>query len=458
MKENERFAAHILVIDDEVEMGATLKQLLVNNGFEVSVASSAKEGLRILQSRSIDLTICDIVMADMSGLLFIEKAGDCGPIIMMTAFASIETARKAFKLGARDYLVKPFDIDELLVVINQNLKRCTPAKASSDHRWMLASRTPTFNKMMQLARQFSATDMPILITGESGVGKELFAEFMHEGSGRAKKPFIRINCAAIPDTLLESELFGYEKGAFTGATSARAGKFADADGGTMFLDEIGDMQLPTQAKMLRVLQDFQFYPLGSSKAIQVDVRIIAASNQDLANRIQEHQFREDLYHRLNGVHIRIPPLRDRVDDIGEFAQFFLELFAKKYVKDIVGIDPDALDMLKQYAWPGNIRELKNCLERSVVVSESSLITSRDLPDYIVNLSNGDLRESPAEVEKQRDYKHLITEYQSEYLRKVFLDALRQSNGNRAEAARLLNISRKTLYNRMRELNIKYEFR
>ena len=242
MRENERVAAHILVIDDEVEMGTTLKQLLVDNGFEVSVAVSAKEGLRILQSRSIDLTICDIVMADMSGLLFIEKAGDCGPIIMMTAFASIETARKAFKLGARDYLVKPFDIDELLVVINQNLKRCLPGRASGDHRWMQKSRSPEFNKMMQLARQFSATDMPMLITGESGVGKELFAEYIHEGSRRAKKPFIRMNCAAIPDALLESELFGYEKGAFTGAASARAGKFAEADGGTMFLDEIGDMQ------------------------------------------------------------------------------------------------------------------------------------------------------------------------------------------------------------------------
>ena len=457
MKENEKLSGHILVIDDEAEMCATLKQLLGDNGFEVSVAGSAREGLRTLQSKSIDLTICDIVMADMSGLLFVEKAGDCGPIIMMTAFASVETARKAFKLGARDYLVKPFDIDELLVVINQNLKRTAPARTASDERWLLESHCPPFNKLLQLARQFSPTDMPILITGESGVGKEVLAEFIHETSARAKEPFVRINCAAIPDTLLESELFGYEKGAFTGAASARIGKFEQANGGTMFLDEIGDMPMPLQAKMLRVLHDFQFYRLGSTKPIKVDVRMIAASNQELPERVKTQRLREDVFHRLNGVHIHIPPLRERRDDIPDFASFFLDQFSRKYGKAVTGIEADALEVLKSYQWPGNLRELRNCLERTVVVTEGPHVKTRDLPDYLSNLSGAYAPDSSEELAPTGDYRRLISEYQNEYLRKVLLGALRQSNGNRAAAARLLNISRKTLYNRMRELNIRYEF-
>ncbi len=435
-------------------MRLSLKQLLETQGFTVSAASSAKEGLAVLQRFKVDLILCDIVMADMSGLLFLAKIGRAIPVIMMTAFASIETTRKAFKSGACDYLVKPFELDELVVVIKQNLPLPSAPRTAEKRRYLLASHHPAYQKMLALAEKFSVTDMPMLITGESGVGKEVVATYIYETSHRAQRPFIRINCAAIPETLLESELFGYEKGAFTGASNKKIGKFDEADGGTLFLDEIGDMPLPLQAKMLRVLQDFAFYRLGGQHTISVDTRIIAASNQNLDELIAQRRFREDLYHRLNGVHLRIPALRERPADLEYFVQNFVADYTAKYRKPIATIADDTMHILRNYGWPGNIRELMNCLERAVVVCEENCLRPEHLPDRIKNTA--DARPvtpmPPASLTLNQSDPH-----RAAFLRKVILDALTKTNGNRHDAAELLHISRKTLYNRMKELDITYEF-
>lgn len=453
MYTNNHHSPHLLVIDDEEGMRLSLKQLLEANQFTVSTASSAKDGLQVLQRSKIDLIICDIVMPDMSGLLFLSKIGQTIPVIMMTAFASIDTTRKAFKSGACDYLVKPFDFDELLVVIAQNLQpHATQSIAEKPERY-LNSNNHQYRKILELAEKFSVTDMPILITGESGTGKEVIAAYIYETSHRAERPFIRINCAAIPETLLESELFGYEKGAFTGAANKKIGKFDEADGGTLFLDEIGDMPLQLQAKMLRVLQDFAFYRLGGQQTISVDTRIIAASNQNLDELIAQKRFREDLYHRLNGVHLRIPALRERSEDFDDFVRNFVTHYARKYQKPVTLIADKTMQMLRGYSWPGNIRELMNCIERAIVVCEDEELLPEHLPDRIKTTEKEGGSET-VRSESQLPYD----DHRAAFLRKVILEALAKTNGNRYEAAKLLNISRKTLYNRMKELDITYAFK
>ncbi len=431
-------------------MCRSLKQLLEKQNFIVSTANSATEGLQVLQRVQLDLILCDIVMPDMSGLLFLSKVGNTIPVIMMTAHASIETTRKAFKSGARDYLVKPFDFDELLVVVEQNLSNRDSSDNPEPGMRLLASKNLSYRHMLELAKKFSITDMPVLISGESGVGKEVIAHYLYENSHRKERPFVSINCAAIPETLLESELFGYEKGAFTGASTKKIGKFDEAHQGTLFLDEIGDMPLHLQAKMLRVLQDFSFYRLGGQKTISVDTRIIAASNQDLDALIKEKQFREDLYHRLNGIHLRIPALRSRSEDLENLVNNFVAYYKKKYRKPITMVDDETIRILKKYQWPGNIRELMNCLERATVVCEGKRILPEHLPDRINNVK--DVRSADRNVLNQHD------DHRATFLRKVILEALTKTHGNRKEAAQLLNISRKTLYTRMKELDITYDFK
>jgi len=431
-------------------MCRSLKQLLEKQNFIVSTANSATEGLQVVQRVQLDLILCDIVMPDMSGLLFLSKVGNTIPVIMMTAHASIETTRKAFKSGACDYLVKPFDFDELLVVVEQNLAHRDSSHSLEQGMRLLTSKNPSYCHMLELAGKFSVTDMPVLISGESGVGKEVIAHYLYENSYRKERPFVSINCAAIPETLLESELFGYEKGAFTGASTKKIGKFDEAHQGTLFLDEIGDMPLHLQAKMLRVLQDFSFYRLGGQKTISVDTRIIAASNQNLDALITEKCFREDLYHRLNGIHLRIPALRERPEDLENLVNNFVAYYTKKYRKPMTMVDDETIRILKKYQWPGNIRELMNCLERATVVCEGKRILPEHLPDRINNVK--EVKTADANVLNQHD------DHRAAFLRKIILEALTKTNGNRKEAAQLLNISRKTLYNRMKELDITYDFK
>ena len=447
-------ASHILVIDDEEEMCTSLGKLLSERGFTVSTAQSAKQGFRVLQRLSTDLILCDIAMPDMSGLLFLSKVSPQIPVIMMTAFASIETTRRAFKLGARDYLVKPFDFEELLVVVNQNLhsnQQALSASASDPH--LLESQNADFQAMVDLARKFSQTDMPVLLTGESGTGKEVMARFIYRNSVRHARPMISINCASIPESLLESELFGHERGAFTGAISTKVGRFEEADGGTLFLDEIGDMPPAVQAKMLRALEEFTFTRLGGKENIKVDLRLIAATNQPIDGLIEGGKFRLDLFHRLNGLSLWIPPLRERPEDLEALARHFVREFCEKYGKEEKDLHPGTAEVLRLYRWPGNVRELKNCMERAVVVCDLPTVLPEHLPDSVSTAVRSAGDRSASETAAAPDG----TDYRTNYMRKIILEALERTKGNRNEAAQLLKISRKTLYNRMKDLGIRHDF-
>jgi len=434
-------------------MCTSLRKLLGEKGFTVSTALSAKEGFEILQRQNADMILCDIAMPDMSGLMFLSKVSPQVPVIMMTAYASIETTRRAFKLGARDYLVKPFDFDELLVVVNQNLDASQQQNTGSPGPHLLESRNGEFTAMAALAHKFSQTDMPVLLTGESGTGKEVIARYIWAHSARHTRPMISINCASIPESLLESELFGHEKGAFTGAISTKVGRFEEADGGTLFLDEIGDMPSAVQAKMLRALEEFSFTRLGGKENIRVDLRVIAATNQPIDSLIEGGRFRLDLFHRLNGLSLWIPPLRERPEDLEALARHFVRQFCEKYGKAEKDIAPATLEVLRRHAWPGNVRELKNCVERAVVVCDHPTLLPDHLPDSL--RSAGRAPAEPLAVEQDRTPDGV--DYRTNYMRKIILEALERTGGNRNEAALLLKISRKTLYNRMKDLGIRHDF-
>jgi DNA-binding NtrC family response regulator len=434
---------HILVVDDEEGMRFSLQNLLEMNGYQTSVASSAREALSLMQDAAVDLIICDVVMPDMGGLTFLTKVSGKVPVIMITAFASIDTARKAFKLGARDYLVKPFDFNELLIVLRQYMQT-TPEMAPSEVEGsvFMESHSPEFQKLLRLADKISTTDIPVLILGESGTGKEVLANYIYARGARSSRPFVKVNCAAIPETLLESELFGYEKGAFTGAAETKIGLIEKANHGTFFLDEIGDMPLSLQAKLLRVLQNFRFSRLGSVKEIVIDCRIIAASNQNLRQHVEKSLFRKDLYYRINSAELNVPPLRDRMEDLPDLISLFLRLFGEKYGKNLVGLDDETLWVLNSYTWPGNLRELRNCLERAVVVCDESKIRVSDLPDSIAN------------ADPESDLQGVSSQsYRREYLTSAVVAALRKSSGNKSEAAKMLRVTRRTLYNWIRDLNL-----
>lgn len=441
----------LLVVDDEEGMRSSLKKLLAERGFAVRVADSAANAFAILNRQKIDLVICDIVMPEISGLLFLSKVDPKIPVVMITAFASVETARRAFKSGAADYLVKPFEFDELLVVVNQCLSRRGRDTAGLEDQFFLSSQNSGFQRVIELAGKFSDTDLPVLILGESGTGKEVIADYIYERSSRRRGPYIKINCAAIPETLLESELFGYEKGAFTGAVETKIGKFEEANGGVILFDEIGDMNLLLQAKLLRVLQDFEFSRIGGNRVIKIDCRVIASSNKDIRRLIDEGKFREDLYHRLNGVTLQVPLLRHRPEDLENLARFFLETFKLKYDKTVHGFDEQTLRTFRSYSWPGNVRELKNCIERALVVSEGESITLRDLPDSVRK------NDDSSGQKRYLDIHDEVGGFREDYTRKLVLQVLERVGGNKSEAARILKISRKTLYKWIHEHNIKHEY-
>ncbi|MBK5261841.1 MAG: sigma-54-dependent Fis family transcriptional regulator [Peptostreptococcaceae bacterium] len=449
--------ARILIVDDEEQMCISLKTLLENEGFVVDIAFSVRQAFSLIANRSYQLIISDIRMPEMGGLSFLARMGSKIPMIMITAHASLITARRAFKLGASDYLAKPFKFDELLVVVNQFIKQDPVKSGNPEFLYYINSKNQEYLRVLELAQKFSTTDLPILITGESGTGKEVITDYIYQFNKDVVKPeaFVKINCAAIPIDLLESELFGYEKGAFSGATSSRSGKIEEAHNGILLLDEIGDMPLVLQAKILRVVQDLKVYHVGSNKAIAVNARIIAASNQDLNELVQEGKFRLDLYYRLKGVHLHLPALRDRREDIPCLTNYFLEKYAKKYQKPIMGVSPGVEKLFMSYNWPGNIRELKYCIERSVVVCDETKLLVSDLPD---NITIDESRTSFANETFSEFQPNALDAYRNEYMRKIILQMLEKTNGNKQEAAKLLNISRQTLYNRMKELDIQNEYR
>ncbi len=446
------YSPRILIIDDEKEMCLTLKELLELEGYTVATAESGLQGLQLARKFSFNLIICDIFMPDLGGFSLLSQLPPQIPVVMMTAFASVETARKAFKRGVRDYLVKPFKTSELLLIIKQTISESLSEKQGSGHTAKFITKNYQMQKILDEALRFAPTDVPILIEGESGVGKELLASFIHLASQRKNSPYLKMNCAAIPDSLLESELFGYEKGAFTGANEEKAGTFEAANTGTLLLDEIGDMPLFLQAKILRVLQEFRFSRIGSSKEITTDVRIIASTNRNLKELIQAGEFREDLFHRINGVRFVVPALRDRPEDISYMVDVFGRMFSEKYSINYRGIETEALECLLTYRWPGNIRELKHVMERAVILGNGSEIYPNHLPDnvrcYQDEMDGPEADNGPfATMEK----------FKQEHLRELIVETLRVAKGNRSEAADRLGISRKTLYNWMRRLEIKNDF-
>jgi two-component system, NtrC family, response regulator PilR len=461
----------ILIVDDEPNIIEILEMVLQDEGMKVIKSASGREALTVLQEQEIDLVISDIRMPDLSGVELLRQARQSAPetvFIMITAFASTETAIEALQHGAYDYITKPFRMEELRAIIRGALEKRNSQKLqspapSSDleaqqgqklfhalHRSHVVGKSPKMVEVYRTIGTVAIGDSTILITGESGTGKELVARAIHEASLRREKPFVSINCSAFPETLLESELFGYMKGAFTGANTNKKGLFEAAEGGSIFLDEIGDMTLAMQVKLLRTIQERLVRPLGGNSEVAVDVRVIAATNQDLQAKIQQGLFREDLYYRVAVINIHIPALRERTEDIGLLAFYFLRHYADKAGKRIEGISPEALNCLESYSWPGNVRQLENTIERAVALETSSNIQLERLPDTIHNQlvdSNPDLFTLP-------DGPFDLEAFMSQVESSLIIQALRQTAGNQTSAAQRLKLTKGSLRHKIQTLQIK----
>jgi DNA-binding NtrC family response regulator len=446
----------ILIVEDEAKMRRLLELQLTDEGFQARTAPDAEAGLQILNKNPFDLVVTDFKLPGMSGLDFLHavKRIDAEmPVVMMTAYGTVESAVDAMKAGASDYVLKPFSLAELVLVIRKELAAHELREENRDLREALGRRyeykniVAQSNKMqavLGLVERVAPTNATVLIGGESGVGKDLIARAIHEHSQRFSGPFLKINSTAIPENLLESELFGYEKGAFSGATSSKPGKFELADKGTLFLDEIGDVPPAIQVKLLRVLQEREFERLGGTKTIRVDVRLIAATNRDLRAALEEGTFREDLYYRLNVVAIDIPPLRDRKEDIPALTTFFLEKFARESSRPTPRITPQALKLLMDFHWPGNIRELENILARSMTLAAGPTLDAAD-----IHLD--DVRPRPHTDAAAPVLPEGITleQWEDEIIR----EALRRANGNKSQAARALGLSRNALRYRLSKMGV-----
>ena len=443
----------VLVVDDDPAHRTMLRTLLTGWGYAIDEADDGSTAIERVHERAFDLIMMDIRMVKVSGLQAlaeIKALNPAIPIIIMTAYSSVESAVEALKSGAYDYLTKPLDFDELRLVMeramehshlreeNRLLRETLGVHFDTQH---IIGRSAPMMRLMETVAQVAPSEATVLITGESGTGKEMVAGAIHFNSPRKDGPFVKINCAAITETLLESELFGHEKGAFTGAHRQKEGRFRQAHGGSLFLDEISEMSFAMQVKLLRVLQEREITRVGGEEVIKVDVRIIAATNKDLAREIEVGRFREDLYYRLNVVALEMPPLRERREDIPLLAQHFLEALSKENRKNIKGFTPQAMDRLMKYDWPGNVRELMNAVERGVVLSRSpyldeevlSLISSDELSSQDISSGDGlDANMPLDEVEKA-----------------TILKTLESAGGNKSEAARRLGITRRTLYKRLR---------
>jgi len=446
--------ASILVVDDDQNIRKVLRELLDKEGFNVLTASDVDKALPFIDIQDLDLIVTDLKMPGKSGmdlLTLCHEKRPAVPVIMITAFGNVEAAVTAMKKGAYDFITKPFDENELLNVIGKAISESEMNKEllstyfdKETHFSQVIGKTPMIQQVLQMVQKIAPTDSTVLITGETGVGKELIALEIHSGSQRRDHPFVKVNCAAIPETLLESDLFGHEKGAFTGAVTTKPGRFEIAHQGTILLDEIGEMPLHLQAKLLGVIQDKSFDRVGGVKTIKVDTRIIAATNQDLQTAIQAGKFRSDLFYRLNVVPIHIPPLRERKDDLIPLVSYFLKKLTGKYLKKINNVSPEVMAAFSHYDWPGNIRELENVLERMVLMSETDTLTLDQLPAEIRGTVT--TVESPTLKEKI-DTISQVTEKQ------MIIDALNKTNQNRTRAAKLLGISRRTLQNKIKEYSL-----
>ncbi len=451
----------LLVIDDEENMRHMLSALLKKSGYDVDLAADGREGLQVLDQAHYDFILCDIKMPNMGGMEFLKSAGDRikdSTVIMMSAYGTIETAIEAMKLGAYDYISKPFKGDEVNLTLKKaeererlkrenNLLRQRIRRIRADHRFgKMVGKSKAMHAVFELAEKVACYNTTVLITGESGTGKELVARGIHFYSQRAEGPLVPVNCGSIPENLLESEMFGYKKGAFTGADRDKPGLFAEAEGGTLFLDEIGELPLALQVKLLRVLQEDEIRPIGDPKTHKINVRLIAATAKNLEEEIKEGTFREDLFYRLNVMQLRIPPLRERTEDIPPLCQLFMERFRSELNKNVAAIAPAAMAILMKHLWPGNVRELENVIQRAVVLADHETLLPENFPENMgVWTGNG-------------RFENIFSGYSLKVAQKMVEEtlirkALNETGGNRTQASRLLEISHPSLLSKLKTYNI-----
>ena len=454
-EEIDRGRGLILIVDDDRNHAEGSRDALELVGFRCDVATSGTEGISMLSSRQYDLVLTDLVMDEVDGMQILRQAQQINPfvaVVVFTGHATIETAVEALKRGAVDYLVKPLNIEGLRVRVERALEHQELVRVNRKLEERLDKRfgyegiignSESLRKVIELCRQIAETDVSVLITGENGTGKELIAQALHENSLRRNRPLVPLNCAALSPQLVESELFGHEKGAFTGANFQKKGRFEFSDRGTLFLDEVGDIPLETQVKLLRVLEDGQITRVGSNKPIKVDVRLISATNRDIETLIKDGSFREDLYYRLKVVTVHLPPLRERRQDIPLLLNHFISEFSQAHKKPVREIEREAVNILSSYAWPGNVRELKHVVENMVVVSQGPVLSVENLPD---NIHQGEQRSS-ADV-------HSLLGVPLKEVEEVLIKAtLEQVGGNRQEAARILGIGERTMYRKLKEYGL-----
>ena len=483
----------VLIVDDEPNLRKILAAQLSRDGYDVLTAEDGEQGLTILRENHVDLVVTDLKMPKVDGMTLLREAlreDPDLPIVMITAHGTVDTAVEALKTGAFDYLTKPFDKDEVRQIVAKALKTrelggaeasrdTTPAKEIPGARFGIIGNSPELTELYAVLERVADTPTTVLITGESGTGKELVARALHDHSSRKDKPFIKVNCAAIPKELIESELFGYERGAFTGAVTSKPGRFELANGGTLFLDEIGEIPVEMQVKLLRALQESEFERVGGIKTIRVDVRLVAATNRDLEKLIANGNFRQDLFYRLKVVGIRLPALRERATDVPLLVDHFLSKFNERLKKHVTGVEPDALDLLTSYPWPGNIRELENVIERAVLFCDAPKLRAQDLPPElrggasVASLAPGASTfpgapgsgagadspgsassSSPPLATGEGGLKEQVKVAMSRLERELVSRALMQTSGNVTHAARLLKISRKGLQLKMKELGLR----
>ncbi|MEJ5347823.1 MAG: sigma-54 dependent transcriptional regulator [Desulfosoma sp.] len=446
--------AHILIVDDDPAHRLMLTTLLEDWGYRVHEADGGLSAVQRVQEQPLDAVIMDVRMPDMDGIEAtrrIHHYNPALPVIVLTAFSSVPSAVEALKAGAYDYLTKPLDFDALRLTLNRALEHMQLRTENEELREQLAKlrlpeiigKSTAMQRLVELLALVAPSEATVLITGESGTGKGLVARAIHANSPRSHGPLVEVNCAAIPENLMESELFGHDKGAFTGADKPRRGRFAQADGGSIFLDEVGELSLPMQAKLLRVLQDGHIQRVGSDQTIAVDVRILAATNRDLQRMTQEGTFREDLYYRLNVVAVEVPPLRERKEDIPLLVEHFIKTFASKNKRAVRGITPRAMDLLVRYDWPGNVRELENVMERAVILLRGEYLTEAELPLHLQRTAAS----VPLTPQRQGDHEDedpAPSMTLAEMERRLIEQVLEETGGNKSEAARRLGITRRTL--------------
>jgi len=451
--------ARILIMDDEAQERNRIHAFLKQKGYEVTALATVPEALAAMQRERYEVFLTDCNVPSVDALQTSSEARKINPdmaVIIMTSFGTIETAVKAIKAGAYDYLPKPIDLEQLVVLISRIserqglLRENAQLKEQLRERYAIEGITSTSHAMeevMNLVGRVAQSDATVLLRGESGTGKELISSAIHYHSTRASRPFIKVNCAALPETLLESELFGHEKGAFTGASARRIGRFEAADRGTLFLDEIGDLPPSVQVKLLRVLQEREFERIGGSETIKVDVRLIAATNRDLEKAMRDGVFREDLYYRLNVVPVVIPPLRDRKEDIPALMEHFIGKYSRKNNKTISGVTAETRDLLMRYSYPGNVRELENIIERAVVLAKSEIVTTSDIPLHLKTVG----AEEKICVAKRDG---MLNETLETLERGIILDAMKQAGGVQTRAAEKLGISERVLRYKLKKYKIK----